>query len=123
MGNFFFFLPSPPLLAQTELGHGTFIRGLETTAHYDEKKKEFVLNSPTLTSYKWWPGGLGQTANYAVVVAQLYTKNECHGIHPFIVQLRHEKTHKPMPGNIFRYTCVCVCGIVPLSKRLLLFQV
>ncbi|EEB20498.1 Acyl-coenzyme A oxidase 1, peroxisomal, putative [Pediculus humanus corporis] len=84
--------------AQTELGHGTFIRGLETTAHYDEKKKEFVLNSPTLTSYKWWPGGLGQTANYAVVVAQLYTKNECHGIHPFIVQLRHEKTHKPMPG-------------------------
>lgn len=43
--------------AQTELGHGTFIRGLETTAHYDPNTKEFVLNSPTLTSYKWWPGG------------------------------------------------------------------
>ncbi|KAK6618015.1 hypothetical protein RUM44_002457 [Polyplax serrata] len=84
--------------AQTELGHGTFIRGLETTAHYDEKKKEFILHSPTLTSYKWWPGGLGHTANYAVVVAQLYTKGECRGIHPFIVQLRDEATHKPMPG-------------------------
>lgn len=81
------------------MGHGTFIRGLETTAHYDEKKQEFVLHSPTLTSYKWWPGGLGQTANYAVVVAQLYTKGECHGIHPFIVQLRDEKTHKPLPGT------------------------
>ncbi|XP_067010660.2 acyl-coenzyme A oxidase 1 [Anabrus simplex] len=84
--------------AQTELGHGTFIRGLETTAHYDPKTKEFVLNSPTLTSYKWWPGGLGQTANYAVVVAQLHTQGKCHGIHPFIVQLRDEKTHKPLPG-------------------------
>ncbi|XP_043284897.1 probable peroxisomal acyl-coenzyme A oxidase 1 [Venturia canescens] len=84
--------------AQTELGHGTFIRGLETTATYDEKTQEFVLNSPTLTSYKWWPGGLGQTANYAVVVAQLYTRGECRGIHPFIVQLRDEETHEPMPG-------------------------
>lgn len=43
--------------AQTELGHGTFIRGLETTCTYDPKTEEFVLNSPTLTSYKWWPGG------------------------------------------------------------------
>lgn len=42
---------------QTELGHGTFIRGLETTATYDPNTKEFILNTPTLTSYKWWPGG------------------------------------------------------------------
>lgn len=43
--------------AQTELGHGTFVRGLEATATYDSNTKEFVLNSPTLSSYKWWPGG------------------------------------------------------------------
>lgn len=84
--------------AQTELGHGTFIRGLETTATYDPKEKEFILNSPTLSSYKWWPGGLGHTANYAVVVAQLYTQGECRGVHPFIVQLRDENTHEPLPG-------------------------
>ena len=41
---------------------------------------------------------VGQTANYAVVVAQIHTKGVCHGIHPFIVQLRDEKTHRPMPG-------------------------
>ncbi|KAL3289791.1 hypothetical protein HHI36_023183 [Cryptolaemus montrouzieri] len=86
--------------AQTELGHGTFIRGLETTATYDPKTEEFVLNSPTLTSYKWWPGGLGHSANYAIVVAQLYTQGKCHGIHPFIVQLRDEDTHLPMKGII-----------------------
>lgn len=43
--------------AQTEMGHGTFIRGLETTATYDPNTKEFVINSPTITAYKWWPGG------------------------------------------------------------------
>uniref|UniRef100_A0A1B6C2C4 Acyl-coenzyme A oxidase n=1 Tax=Clastoptera arizonana TaxID=38151 RepID=A0A1B6C2C4_9HEMI len=84
--------------AQTELGHGTFIRGLETTATYDPKTEEFVLNSPTLTSYKWWPGSLGQTANYAIVVAQLYSNGVRHGIHPFIVQIRDEETHMPLPG-------------------------
>ncbi|CAG4983887.1 unnamed protein product [Colias eurytheme] len=84
--------------AQTELGHGTFIRGLETTATYDPNTQEFVLNTPTLTSYKWWPGGLGHTANYCIVVAQLYTKGQCHGIHSFIVQLRDEDTHEPLPG-------------------------
>ncbi|XP_046383473.1 probable peroxisomal acyl-coenzyme A oxidase 1 [Ischnura elegans] len=86
--------------AQTELGHGTFIRGLETTATYDPSREEFVLNSPTLTSYKWWPGGLGHTANYAVVVAQLISKGEKYGIHPFVVQLRDENTHMPMPGIV-----------------------
>ncbi|XP_017889643.1 probable peroxisomal acyl-coenzyme A oxidase 1 [Ceratina calcarata] len=84
--------------AQTELGHGTFIRGLETTATYDPQTKEFVLNSPTLTSYKWWPGGLGHTANHAIVLAQLYTEGDCKGIHPFIVQLRDTNTHEPLPG-------------------------
>ncbi|XP_047520122.1 probable peroxisomal acyl-coenzyme A oxidase 1 [Pieris napi] len=84
--------------AQTELGHGTFIRGLETTATYDPSTKEFVLNTPTLTSYKWWPGGLGHTANYCIVVAQLYTKGQCHGVHSFILQVRDEETHAPLPG-------------------------
>lgn len=84
--------------AQTELGHGTFLRGLETTATYDPDTQEFILNSPTITSTKWWPGGLGKTVNYAVVMAQLYTQGHCHGIHPFIVQLRDEETHQSMPG-------------------------
>ncbi|CAG9796949.1 unnamed protein product [Diatraea saccharalis] len=84
--------------AQTELGHGTFIRGLETTATYDERTEEFVLNSPTLSSSKWWAGGLGKTANHCIVVAQLYTKGECYGTHPFIVQIRDMDTHMPLKG-------------------------
>ncbi|TKR72830.1 hypothetical protein L596_020225 [Steinernema carpocapsae] len=84
--------------AQTELGHGTNLSKLETTATYDPKTEEFVLNSPTVTAAKWWPGSLGKSSNYAVVVAQLWTKGVCHGPHPFIVQLRDEETHMPLKG-------------------------
>lgn len=44
--------------AQTELGHGTFVRGLETTATYDAASQQFVIHSPTLSATKWWPGGV-----------------------------------------------------------------
>lgn len=44
---------------------------------------------------------VGHTCNYAVVLAQLYTKGKCHGIHPFVVQLRDEETWMPMPGIIY----------------------
>lgn len=38
--------------AQTELGHGSNVRGLETTATFDRQTDEFVMHSPTLTSSK-----------------------------------------------------------------------
>ncbi|XP_053611180.1 probable peroxisomal acyl-coenzyme A oxidase 1 [Plodia interpunctella] len=84
--------------AQTELSHGTFIRGLETTATYDPATEEFVLHSPKISSYKWWPGNLGHTSNYCIVMAQLYSKGKHCGIQPFMVQLRDENTHEPLPG-------------------------
>ncbi|XP_037949649.1 probable peroxisomal acyl-coenzyme A oxidase 1 [Teleopsis dalmanni] len=84
--------------AQTELGHGTFLRGLETRADYDRKTDEFILNTPTISAYKWWPGGLGHSSNYCIVVAQLYIDNEPKGVQMFFVQVRDEETHMPLPG-------------------------
>uniref|UniRef100_A0A8C9XLF8 Acyl-coenzyme A oxidase n=1 Tax=Sander lucioperca TaxID=283035 RepID=A0A8C9XLF8_SANLU len=86
--------------AQTEMGHGTHLRGLETTATYDPATQEFVLNSPTISSIKWWPGGLGKTSNHAIVLAQLYTQGNCHGLHAFIVPIRDMNTHVPLPGIV-----------------------
>ncbi|XP_029359028.1 peroxisomal acyl-coenzyme A oxidase 1 isoform X3 [Echeneis naucrates] len=86
--------------AQTELGHGTHLRGLETTATYDPATQEFVLNSPTVSSIKWWPGGLGKTSNHAIVLAQLHTLGNCHGLHAFIVPIRDMSTHEPLPGIV-----------------------
>lgn len=41
---------------------------------------------------------VGNTANHCIVVAQLYTKGQCHGTHPFIVPIRDLDTHEPLPG-------------------------
>ncbi|CAL8274373.1 unnamed protein product [Gadus morhua 'NCC'] len=86
--------------AQTEMGHGTHLRGLETTATFDPATQEFVMHSPTVTSIKWWPGGLGKTSNHAIVLAQLYTQGKCHGLNAFIVPLRSMGTHMPLPGIV-----------------------
>lgn len=44
--------------------------------------------------------GLGKTANWAIVLAQLYTQGKCRGVHPFMVQLRDTETHKPLQGIV-----------------------
>ncbi|KAL4363836.1 hypothetical protein GQ457_04G037250 [Hibiscus cannabinus] len=84
--------------AQTELGHGSNVQGLETTATFDPHTDEFVIHSPTLTSSKWWPGGLGKVSTHAVVYARLITDGQDNGVHGFIVQLRSLDDHLPLPG-------------------------
>ncbi|GMT34858.1 hypothetical protein PFISCL1PPCAC_26155, partial [Pristionchus fissidentatus] len=84
--------------AQTELGHGSNLSKLETTATYDPTTQEFVLHTPTKSAAKWWPGGLGKSASHASVMAQLHTNGENKGPHLFMVPLRDEATHSPLPG-------------------------
>nr|CCA26456.1 acylCoA dehydrogenase/oxidase putative [Albugo laibachii Nc14] len=85
--------------AQTELGHGSNVQGIETTAQYDAHRQEFIIHSPTFTSRKWWPGGLGKTANVAVVYARLLLDNGRDvGVHAFIVPLRSLRDHRPLKG-------------------------
>ena len=84
--------------AQTELGHGSNVRGLETTATWNPEDKTFILHSPHLTASKWWIGSLGRTANHAVVMAQLIINGKSYGPHPFVVNIRSLDTHEPLEG-------------------------
>jgi alkylation response protein AidB-like acyl-CoA dehydrogenase len=52
--------------AQSELGHGSNVKGLETEARWDPAAQEFEIHSPYLTASKWWNGGMGRTATHAV---------------------------------------------------------
>lgn len=101
--------------AQTELGHGSNVRGLETTATWNPEDKTFIVHSPALTASKWWIGTLGKAANCAVVMAQLVIKGKALGPHPFIVPIRDPKTHEALPnvhigdiGPKFGFNTVCL---------------
>ncbi|KAF9456699.1 acyl-CoA dehydrogenase/oxidase C-terminal [Collybia nuda] len=86
---------------QTELGHGTNVARLETTATYIPETREFEINSPTLTSSKWWIGALGRTSTHGVVQAKLILPGgKDVGPHLFFVQLRNLEDHTVLPGII-----------------------
>ena len=84
--------------AQTEFGHGSDVAMLETVAEFDEATDSFIINSPTITSGKWWPGELGKVATHAVFHAQLRIKGEPYGVHAFLCQIRNMDSHMPLKG-------------------------
>jgi acyl-CoA oxidase len=84
--------------AQTELGHGSFVRGVETTATFDPDADEFVLHSPSISSTKFWPAGLGFSTTHGAVMARLVVGEQDHGPHIFLVQLRSVEDGTPMRG-------------------------
>ena len=93
-------LDLPLVVYMTEIGHGSDVSRVETTATYDHSSREFILNSPAPSSTKFWIGALAKTANMAVVFAQLLVNDTNVGVHVFLVQIRDYDTHKPLPGII-----------------------
>ncbi|KAF9999971.1 hypothetical protein BGZ65_004755 [Modicella reniformis] len=84
--------------AQTEIGHGSNVQGIETTATYIPETNEFEMHTPYLTACKWWIGGLGKAANHAVVMARLVTAGKDYGPHAFVVPIRSMQDHTLLPG-------------------------
>lgn len=84
--------------AQTELGHGSDVQSLETTATFDKSTDEFVIHTPTYKAAKFWPGNLALQANHALVFARLVVGKKDLGVQPFVVQIRDMNTHETLPG-------------------------
>jgi len=83
---------------QTELGHGTFVAGIETTATFDKATDEFIIHTPSLSATKYWPGALGFASTHTIVIARLIIDQKDYGVHSFIMQIRSLLDFKPLPG-------------------------
>ncbi|KAI9316821.1 acyl-CoA dehydrogenase/oxidase [Dichotomocladium elegans] len=84
--------------AMTELGHSSALQDIETTATYDQQTDEFVIESPNITSTKWWIGGSAQTSTHAVVICKTVINGANVGHNWFVVQLREKSTGELMPN-------------------------
>ena len=82
----------------TELGHGSNVAGLETTALFDQKSDEFVINTPHVGATKWWIGGAAHTATHCVCFARLIINRKDHGVKSFVVPLRNVEDHTLKSG-------------------------
>jgi acyl-CoA oxidase len=86
--------PSP----LAELGHGSNVRGIETTATYDSATETFTLRTPTESAQKYWIGGAADRSTLSTVFARLIIADVDHGIHAFVVRLRNAPGAPPLPG-------------------------
>eukprot|EP00761_Pharyngomonas_kirbyi_P012164 gb/GECH01012191.1/.p1 GENE.gb/GECH01012191.1/~~gb/GECH01012191.1/.p1 ORF type:complete len:657 (+),score=135.65 gb/GECH01012191.1/:1-1971(+) len=88
----------------TELGHGSNVQKVETTATYDPKTSEFIVHSPTRSATKFWIGNAANYAHFCVVFAQLIIKGEKKGVHAFLTPIRD------LHGNVCRGVTIEDCG-------------
>jgi len=81
----------------TELAHGSFVQGIETTATFDKDNDEFIINTPHVGATKWWIGGAAHSATHCSVYARLKIDGKDYGVKTFVVPLR-DANHDLMPG-------------------------
>lgn len=83
-------LENPGAFAMTEIGHGSDVQSLATTATYDAQAEEWVIHTPIRAAWKDYLGNAALHARAATVFARLITQGVDHGVHCFYVPIRDE---------------------------------
>lgn len=78
----------------TELGYGNNAVKMETTVTYDDKTEEFIVNTPTVLSQKYWITNGFKHSNHAVLFGQCIVNGKNEGVSPFLIKIRDENMNE-----------------------------
>jgi acyl-CoA oxidase len=113
-------LKLPGCFAMTETGHGSNVRGIETTATFDQQTRSFQIHTPYPHAQKEFIGNAACHGQMATVFAKLVVDGNDYGVSAFLVPLR-DTSGKVLPGVTIR-DCGRKMGLNGVDNGTIVFE-
>lgn len=113
-------LQLPGCFAMTETGHGSNVRGIETTATYDHTSRSFRIHTPHPRAQKEYIGNAACHGQMATVFAKMIVDGKDYGVSAFMVPIR-DKNGLVLPGITIR-DCGRKMGLNGVDNGIILFD-